>query len=853
MPRAQLSYGLLTSQNQGGGNKKQGLPPTVGLGHFSMKVIQQRGGYCPCPLIIGGNNCALKVVNGGIFNTTAQLEKFRGCTKINGDLIITEFIGQPDFSVFDCLEEISGDFRIGFGQQGGESYISSNNALETIAGFNKLKTIGGSFYIFENNVLKTLTGFSSLTTISGYFYISSNATLETVAGFSNLTTIGGDFYIQVNATLKTLAEFPSLTTIGGGFYITSNNALKTIAGFSNLQSISGDFYIQDNAALETIAGFPSLTTISGFFYIYNNAALETLAEFPSLETIGGDFNIYGNAALETIAEFPNLQSIGGDFIIQDNAALETVAGFSSLETIGGFFNISSNNALETVAEFPNLQTISGGFYIQNNAALETVAEFPSLTTIGGDFFNIQFNAALTTIAEFPNLQSIGGNFNISNNAALSTLPEFSSLQTIGGFFYIDNNGANVVTTAPNFISTTVSGFTSLLTISGTLPNGNIAAQIAGANAAHKTQIIAATNAQIYNAVPPGKTYENTSNTFIEVDGGTFTTNAELARLYGCTKINGELSIEGFIGQPDFSVFDSLQEITGGIDIKNNPDLETITGFTNLLTLGTVVADDGDIDLNNISLNINTNPALTSISGFSSLTTIIGGFRIENNNALETIAEECFSSLQMMKQVDSGFQASFIISSNTVLEFIPEFDNLTTIDGNLSIQDNAALKTMTGFRSLQEGLEYLTISNNAALETLPEFPSLQIIMFNLEIIGNAALETVSGFTGLTEVGNLLIQNNAALETISGFTSLPIIEELFSIANNGGNLTAINNNVVTTVSGFTSLTEINGSDVVATLQGVSAAKKTQISTALDTIIQAAVGDSGYVKENVYISPV
>jgi len=46
MPRAKISYGLITSQNQGGGIKKQGLPPTVGLGQFSMNIIQRKAGYC---------------------------------------------------------------------------------------------------------------------------------------------------------------------------------------------------------------------------------------------------------------------------------------------------------------------------------------------------------------------------------------------------------------------------------------------------------------------------------------------------------------------------------------------------------------------------------------------------------------------------------------------------------------------------------------------------------------------------------------------------------------------------------------------------------------------------------------
>ena len=48
MPFSRVSYGRITSRNQGGGNKKQGLPPTMGLGPFSMNIIQRRAGYCKC-------------------------------------------------------------------------------------------------------------------------------------------------------------------------------------------------------------------------------------------------------------------------------------------------------------------------------------------------------------------------------------------------------------------------------------------------------------------------------------------------------------------------------------------------------------------------------------------------------------------------------------------------------------------------------------------------------------------------------------------------------------------------------------------------------------------------------------
>jgi alpha-tubulin suppressor-like RCC1 family protein len=46
MPLKRISYGLLTSQDQGGGVKKQGLPPTVGVPHFSIRLLNIRSsGY----------------------------------------------------------------------------------------------------------------------------------------------------------------------------------------------------------------------------------------------------------------------------------------------------------------------------------------------------------------------------------------------------------------------------------------------------------------------------------------------------------------------------------------------------------------------------------------------------------------------------------------------------------------------------------------------------------------------------------------------------------------------------------------------------------------------------------------
>ena len=42
---------MFNTNNQkmyGGANKKQGLPPSIGFGHFSTNLIQRKAGYCRC-------------------------------------------------------------------------------------------------------------------------------------------------------------------------------------------------------------------------------------------------------------------------------------------------------------------------------------------------------------------------------------------------------------------------------------------------------------------------------------------------------------------------------------------------------------------------------------------------------------------------------------------------------------------------------------------------------------------------------------------------------------------------------------------------------------------------------------
>jgi len=167
-------------------------------------------------------------------------------------------------------------------------------------------------------------------------------------------------------------------------------------------------------------------------------------------------------------------------------------------------------------------------------------------------------------------------------------------------------------------------------------------------------------------------------------GGIFTNNDELKDLRGVTIITGNLRIEGFDGQPDFSVFDCLNSIEGYFIITGNSKLTSISGFP---SLNSIKGDDGD----GVGFDINNNPLLTNISGFLALNSITtSGFYIENNLKLVSIPE--FSNLEIIKQ-------DFGIRNNNLLENISGFTGLISIGSFFEIYNNSMLTSISGFTGL----------------------------------------------------------------------------------------------------------------------------------------------------------
>ncbi len=250
----------IANRPSGGGNKKQGLPPSIGRpGWLSNFIRSSAGGYFRgIPPAAGGPTT--EVIGDQRVVTQAQADALSGVTKINGDLTISGSV--TDLSPFDCLKVVTGEFRI------------ENIVLTEITGFGRLETIGAHFLIHDQSTATKISGFGSLKTIGRIVAIYNNDKLTEISGFGSLETIGASFAIYNNDNLETISGFGSLETIGVAFEIKNNGALIDARGLWNVVSVGNIFSCTDNTD-------------------FTNAAFATLVT--SLKTIGGNINVNNNS------------------------------------------------------------------------------------------------------------------------------------------------------------------------------------------------------------------------------------------------------------------------------------------------------------------------------------------------------------------------------------------------------------------------------------------------------------------------------------------------------------------------------------------------------------------------------
>ena len=209
-------YAAKRTINYGGGSKKAGTGSGIGRSGVLARLITSETSnnnniLSKQPEAEGG--CPEKVVTitGGNYQNNTQLETLRGCTKIIGNLDIRGSF-QPNFSIFDCLREITGRISI----------YNIATGLTTISGVGALISVGGYFSINQNAALTTISGFGALNSVGGFFEIIQNAALNEISGFGALNSVGGNFAISLN---------------GNNVTPVSNAVVTTVTGFGNLRTV----------------------------------------------------------------------------------------------------------------------------------------------------------------------------------------------------------------------------------------------------------------------------------------------------------------------------------------------------------------------------------------------------------------------------------------------------------------------------------------------------------------------------------------------------------------------------------------------------------------------------------------
>lgn len=321
-----------------------------------------------------------------------------------------------------------------------------------------------------------------------------------------------------------------------------------------------------------------------------------------------------------------------------------------------------------------------------------------------------------------------------------------------------------------------------------------------------------------------------------------------------TVLEGDLTIEGFNVNPDFSgLNNNLRTINGNYIITNN-------SFTEFELNEYITTVTGSIEITN-------NPLLKTISNFTSLTTLGGGFTISNNPLINFLPD-----IPYLTVVNGDFTISYMegilyiisnfcsylysingyltITNNANLMHIDGFTHTTTenpffyIQEYLVIRDNPYLIDIIGFNGISPA-QKLHISDNpnfckaefvnttpvlranfvhggvtcTTQSQLDQLSNIRIITGDLTIYGFTP--DFSKLSNLEEIGGTLIITNNVINTdFNHFNNLKIICRDLYIINNtglsgilgffdlitiGGNI-YIRNNDLSSISGFNNVTNV-----------------------------------------------
>jgi len=465
------------------------------------------------------------------------------------------------------------------------------------------------------------------------------------------------------------------------------------------------------------------------------------------------------------------------------------------------------------ANYPGCTNLSNGLTI-NGADIDDLSTLSGISNISGDFI-IQDSNQLEDLSGLIGLTTVGGDFIIDDNSSLDFLDGLDNLLSVGGNFEITGSTIN-----------NASGLGALTTISGDFRPIRLASFVGMSSLETIVGELNIQNSSVVNSF-------NGLSALTSIGGDFRANNSDLFSFSGLSSIisiGGSILLQNTYNLVNFSGMENLETVGGDLNVGNS--MVSLTGLDGLTTI------QGDFI-------VGTLPDITSLNGLNSLETIGGDLNITNTNiedisstTLQTVNGEIIISQNgslttIALSALSLVEQDLSIINNSALPSISGFNNLITANASIVITGNSNLTSMSPFSNLTSVAQDIVFTGNG-LPSISGFPSLQSLGGTLEVTSSASLTSISGFSTLNILGALQIESNTGLLTIQGFDVLTTVTNDFTIKLNGSLLNITNFNVMSIVGGSVfvetnlDLTQINAFNSLTTTGGLEIKNNTSLQS-------------------------
>jgi hypothetical protein len=272
--------------------------------------------------------------------------------------------------------------------------------------------------------------------------------------------------------------------------------------------------------------------------------------------------------------------------------------------------------------------------------------------------------------------------------------------------------------------------------------------------------------------------------------------------------NGQLTnLEGLSG---------LKRVDGVLSIESNPNLTSVSGAPNLWRVDNLFIGGNELlpDLNGLSslrsassIQILYNSALTSLQGLSNLS---GGLSL-----LKLQSDPLLTNLHGLEGITSAGDITIVANSALM-----DLAGLTLANsGSIEILQNPNMTSLNGLNNLTRIDGGITISMHEKLVDISALSSITQIKGNVRIETNWALKNIDGFSSLTSIapgigdpdGALVLRNNVSLINLNGFHKVTNINGDVVIENNGNLENVDSLSAWTVIKAGATLTVANNTDL------------------------------------------